>query len=97
MITSRIDFVDIEPWLEEHSIETGFKKTTEGYLEGRAIVSNVGVFTYVLPDGTIQRELRPPEEVFAEESINSLKLKPITNDHPAEKVTTENIKKYHIN
>ena len=96
MITNRIDFVDVNLWEEGSTIETSFKKTAEGYLEGRAIVSNVGVFTYVLPDGTIQRELRPPAEVFAEDSINSLKLKPLTNDHPAEKVTAENIKKYQI-
>lgn len=86
---SRIDFYDMN---QNGPLEQRFKKTDEGFLKGQAIVTNVGVFTYVQQDGTIQRELRPPEEVFAFDSINSLKLAPITNDHPIEKVTAENIK-----
>jgi hypothetical protein len=69
---------------------TPFTRTTEGFLTGRAITTSVGVFTYRHEDGSITRELRLPEEVFATDSLASMKLKPITNDHPAEKVTPEN-------
>jgi hypothetical protein len=69
---------------------TPFTRTTEGFLTGRAIVTSVGVFTYRHEDGSITSELRLPEEVFATDSLNSMKLKPVTNDHPDEKVTPEN-------
>jgi hypothetical protein len=44
----------------------------------------------------VRRELRPPEEVFNADSLNSMKLKPMTNDHPDEKVTPENAKSLQI-
>jgi hypothetical protein len=69
---------------------TPFTRTTEGFLFGRAIVTSIGVFSYRNADGTISRELRLPEEVFDSESLNSMKLKPVVNDHPSEKVTPAN-------
>lgn len=66
-------------------------KTDEGYLEGYAIATRTGVFQYVRADGTIQRELRLPEEVFKEDAINSFKLLPITNNHPQDEVNAENV------
>jgi hypothetical protein len=65
--------------------------TAEGFLTGRAIVTNIGVFTYRTADGKTHAELRLPEEVFDGQSLNTLKMKPITNDHPIELVTPENI------
>jgi hypothetical protein len=67
-----------------------FTRTTDGFLQGRAIVTSVGVFTYLNADGSVTRELRLPEEVFATNSLDSMKLKPVTNDHPTEKVTPDN-------
>jgi hypothetical protein len=75
---------------------TPFTKTAEGFLVGRAIVTSVGVFTYVNKDGSVSRELRPPDEVFDSESLNSMKLKPLANDHPAEKITAANAKVYQV-
>jgi hypothetical protein len=75
---------------------TPFTKTPEGFLTGRAIVTSVGVFTYRNKDGTVSRELRLPDEVFAPESLESMKLKPLANDHPAEKITAENAKVYQV-
>jgi hypothetical protein len=72
--------------------ELKLKETSEGYLEGFAIATRVGVFPYVRADGSVQRELRLPEEVFKDDSINSFKLQPITNDHPSQKVDAENAK-----
>lgn len=73
-----------------------FRTTDEGYLVGKAVVTNIGVFTYLNGDGTVRRELRLPDEVFSPESMYSLKGKPVTNDHPDERVTVENIKKYAV-
>jgi len=73
-----------------------FHMTTEGYLTGRAIVTNIGVFPYLNADGSIHRELRLPEEVFKPESLESLKMKPISNLHPDEEITAENIKKHQV-
>lgn len=72
------------------------RETPEGYLIGKAVVTNIGVFEYQNADGSIIRELRPPEEVFRPESMWSLRGKPITNDHPGEAVTVDNIKKYAV-
>ena len=67
------------------------EKTAEGFLIARAPVTSIGVFSYRNPDGSERRELRLPEEVFAEESLASLKMKPLTLLHPDEKVTPENV------
>jgi hypothetical protein len=57
---------------------------------------NTGVFTYIDADGTERKELRLPEEVFSRDTVESLKLKPVTNTHPSEIVTSDNIKKYQV-
>lgn len=67
------------------------EKTAEGFLIARAPVTSIGVFSYKNPDGSERRELRLPEEVFAEDSLASLKMKPLTLLHPDEKVTPENV------
>lgn len=67
------------------------EKTAEGFLIARAPVTSVGVFTYRNADGTSRYELRLPEEVFAEESLASLKMKPLTLLHPDQAVTPQNI------
>ncbi len=76
------------------NIATTFKKSSDGFLDGQAIVTNVGVFTYRDKRGGFIRELRPPEEVFDEESIASLQMLPLTNGHPPVLVDENNIKKY---
>ena len=81
----RFDNIDHSEWMT-----TPFERTTEGFLKGRAIVTCCGVFTYKRADGTLQRELRLPEEVFAPSTLESLKLKPVTLNHPTELVTPEN-------
>jgi uncharacterized protein len=58
------------------------KTTEEGYLKGEASVSRVGVFKYRNADGSIRSELRHPDDVFAAESLNTLKNIPITFNHP---------------
>lgn len=72
--------------------ELKLKETGEGFLEGYAIATRVGVFTYRKSDGSLQREFRSPEEVFNKDSIDSFKMVPITNGHPSEMVTADNAK-----
>lgn len=75
---------------------TAFKETPEGFLIGRAVLTNVGVFPYLQKDGTTSWELRPPEEVFSDETMDSLRGKPLTNDHPSELVTPENYREFAV-
>lgn len=72
------------------------QETPEGYLSGRAIATNVGVFPYLMEDGTVQYELRPPEEVFEPESVRSLAESIMTNDHPNVPVTKDNAKELSV-
>jgi hypothetical protein len=79
----RIDFLEMaDPDSDENYMEEKFVRTPEGFLKGRAIVTNVGVFPYRLANGTIRNELRPPEEVFSNETMASLKNIPLSNEHP---------------
>jgi len=61
--------------------------TSEGFLTGDAYVTRAGVFNY----GN-RKELRAPEEVFHIDSLESMKLVPITLEHPAGAVTPDNIR-----
>ena len=72
------------------------KTTAEGFLTGDAIVTRTGVFQYVNADGTIRHELRHPDDVFNADSLESLKLKPVTDDHPPELVNSDNAEIYSI-
>nr|DAD93808.1 MAG TPA: protein of unknown function DUF2213 [Myoviridae sp. ctcwu24] len=65
--------------------------TEEGYLVDRPILTSTGIFEYTNPDGTIRRELRLPEEVFKEESLQSYKGKPIIITHDAGLITKDNV------
>lgn len=66
--------------------------TEEGYLEDRPILTSTGIFEYTNPDGSIRRELRLPEDVFAKESLASYKGKPICITHDAGLVTKDNVR-----
>lgn len=67
-------------------------KTDAGFLRGEAYLTRAGIFEYIQPDGSVRRELRPPEEVFRDDSIDTLKAVPLTLDHPAEPVTPKNVR-----
>jgi hypothetical protein len=67
--------------------------TKEGYLRGDAIVTRTGVFKYMNADGTTRLELRHPDDILKQDSLNTLKSIPVTNDHPKELVTTDNVDK----
>lgn len=74
-----------------------FEQTPQGGMRGPANFTCVGVFKYRLPDGTIRRELRHPDDVFHPDSIASLEDAPMTDGHPSEgMVTPANYKRLSI-
>lgn len=70
--------------------------TPEGFLCVPASLTRAGVFHYMNPDGSMRRELRLPGDVFDAGSMATLKMKPVTNEHPLEKVTADNVKQYQV-
>jgi hypothetical protein len=77
-------------------LETKFDSTPDGFLQGSAIVTRTGVFTYVNMDGSLRYELRTPEEVFRADSIETLKMKPVTEGHPKTLISAEDAGKYQV-
>lgn len=65
------------------------ERTPQGGLRVPARLTRVGIFEYKQPNGSVRRELRPADEVFAPESMASLKGATVTNLHVAE-VTAHN-------
>jgi len=57
-------------------------RTDDGYLFFDAYATRTGVFVYYDEDGNQILELRPPEEVLKADSMATLGLKPITDQHP---------------
>jgi len=72
-----------------------FQTTPEGYLVCPARPTRAGIFDYY-KDGKLFRELRPREEVFKQESLDSLKLLPVTYDHQGRLITVDNIKDHQV-
>lgn len=76
---------------------TGSVKDAFGFLTFPLVASSAGVFPYIQPDGTIRREFKPPEELNDPQSLATLRLAPMTNDHPAiGMITSDNARKYQV-
>ena len=68
--------------------------TEEGYIKARAVVTRCGVFLYKNADGTIRKELRHPDDVLVPESLESIKMIPVVNGHPPERlINADNAKR----
>nr|WP_255568571.1 DUF2213 domain-containing protein [Neoroseomonas alba] len=67
----RFDFISLE----------SAQVTPEGWIMDSPIVSRTGVFEYPRGDGTVRREYRPPEEVFAAATLSSMRGAPVTDGH----------------
>lgn len=65
-----------------------------GYLRVEGYLARVGVQEYRMPDGTIRREFRPPEEVFHPDTLESARAAPVTDEHPPVPLTSENTRQY---
>jgi hypothetical protein len=59
----------------------------------RATITRTGVFEYKQPDGSILRELRPPEEVLSKDTLDSFAHATVTVDHPGGLVDPKTWKK----
>lgn len=71
--------------------------TDEGYLKASAIVTRAGIFDYANADGSIRKELRHPDDVFNADSLESMKMRPVTNGHPPQKlVSAQNIRSLQV-
>jgi hypothetical protein len=60
--------------------------TKEGYLQVYAPIATTGVLTYRFPDGTVRKELVNNDALFDHQSLETIKLKPVTNMHPEEQL-----------
>jgi uncharacterized protein len=71
--------------------------THEGYIKGRCIVTRCGVFLYKNADGTIRKELRDPTEVNDYDSLKTIRMIPIVDGHPSEKlINADNSKRLSV-
>jgi len=68
------------------------KKTSQGFLRAPARVTRTGVLTYHRADGTVVRELRRPDNVFAADSLATLADAPVTDLHPRDMLSPSNAK-----
>jgi hypothetical protein len=70
-------------------IESHHRETSQGGLIARTALTRTGIFEYHHADGSVTRELRHPDDVFAPASLDSLAHATVTDDHPG-KVTPDN-------
>lgn len=71
-------------------------RTPQGFLRVPAFLTRVGVFAYKRADGSTVRELRPHDEVFSPNALESLGSAPVTDLHPSEMVSPANVRKVAI-
>ena len=64
---------------DRHEIKA--TRNDDGHLYDTPVLTRVGVFPYRNPDGSTRYELRLPEEVFKQDSLDSLRGVPVTNGH----------------
>lgn len=69
-------------------------RSKEGFLTVRGVATRTGVFPYPNVDGTTRFELRHPDDILSEESLETLGGKPTTLEHPPGLVTAENAAQY---
>lgn len=71
--------------------------TAQGFLRADGYAARVGIYPYRRNDGSITYELRPEDEVFHQDSLDSYDGAPITVEHPdEEEVTAENVKRLEV-
>lgn len=70
------------------------ERLPNGFLRVDASATRSGVLLYRGPNGEVIREWRPPDEVFKADSLASLALVPVTDDHPPGLLTAKNAKEF---
>jgi hypothetical protein len=79
----------------------GTRRRDDGYLVADARIARTGVQNYLgsevgKPDMATVRVYRPGSEVFSDDTLKSAAHRPVTNDHPAELVTSANWKEHAV-
>jgi hypothetical protein len=69
-------------------------KQEDGSYKGIAYVTKTGVFEYVDANGKKIKQLRHPDDIYAIDSLNTLKMLPIIKYHTDKLITPEIIKNY---
>lgn len=73
------------------------KRLDNGFLKIPVSATRSGIFVYRdAATGEEWRELRPPEEVFKKDSLDTLKGVPVTNDHPSVMVDSMNARQFMV-
>jgi len=72
------------------------ERTPQGFLKIPAYLTRVGVLEYKRADGTVVRELRPPDEVLGAKSLATLSAAPVTDLHPTQMVGPKNVRQLQI-
>jgi hypothetical protein len=80
------------------------RTTSDGYMVVRARAARAGIYDYlgseIDPEGKtfaadqVVKVYRSEAEVFAQDSVASFLMKPVTNDHPSQPVTAANWRDY---
>lgn len=79
------------------SATVGQAKRVNGFLRAPATIGVPGVQTYYFANGTSRRELVLPEELYSAESLDTLRMAVLTDNHPKERlITPENVKRYQV-
>lgn len=85
--------------IRDRSTVSTRKKLDSGFLQVDATFSRVGIQQYTAgelgltdrPAGTLIKVYRSPKQVFAADSLASLQMLPVTDNHPDDMVTTDNV------
>lgn len=72
------------------------ERTPQGGLRAAAYLTRTGVLIYHDEEGNEIREYRPPSEVFAPESMATMRGAPLTLLHPDEFVTPKNFREHAV-
>lgn len=87
-----VDMCDYIPATVKGTMET----TPEGFLKFVAPIARVGVYKYVLPDGTIRRDLVDEETLFDSNAMKTMELKPFTDGHPNDLLDPVNVRQHRV-
>jgi hypothetical protein len=73
------------------------RRDSRGFIVAAAAVTRTGVFEYRRSDGSVVRELRHPDHVFAPDHLDSLRGASVTIGHPIEgSVSPSNARKLEV-
>ena len=80
---------------------TKAERTSAGWLKAPAFLTRTGIFEYRMADGSVRRELRLPDDVFAADALGSFSMVPVTDGHPdpakePRGLTADNVAHYQV-